>query len=153
MRKGPCTLGLPLSGPSFNPHSFSSMAPGFFPEHGAAACLSAQPEKTSRLAGIGKGSDKWTQGTHKVRLFFFFLHHVSSLVVSDSFVSPWTAAPPGPSVLGIFQVRILQWIAISSSRASSQPRDRTCVSCIGRRILYHCITWEALLMKYTLIQT
>ena len=141
MRKGPCTLGLPLSGPSFNPHSFSSMAPGFFPEYGAAACLSAQPEKTSRLAGIGKGSDKWTQGTHKVVFFFvflfvFFFHHVSSLVVSDSFVSPWTAAPPGSSVLGIFQVRILQWIAISSSRASSRPRARICVSCIGTQILY-----------------
>ena len=60
MWKGPCTLDHPLSGPSFNPHSFSSMVPGFFPEHGAAASLSAQPEKTSRLAGIGRESDKWT---------------------------------------------------------------------------------------------
>ena len=33
-----------------------------------------------------------------------------------------------------------------SSRGSSQPRDRTCVSyvsCIGRRVLYHCAIWEA----------
>ena len=33
-----------------------------------------------------------------------------------------------------------------SSRGSSQPRDPThvyCISCIGRRILYPCITWEA----------
>ena len=65
--------------------------------------------------------------------FFFFLHHVSSLVVSDSFVSPWTAAPPGPSVLGIFQVRILQWIAISSSRASSQPRAQSVSPALARR--------------------
>ena len=52
----------------------------------------------------------------------------------------------GSSVHGIFQARILEYIAISSSRGSSQPRDRThisCVSCIGRRILYHWATREA----------
>ena len=53
---------------------------------------------------------------------------------------------PGSPVHGIFQARILEWVTISSSRGSSQPRDWTlvtCVSCIGRRILYHCATWEA----------
>ena len=41
---------------------------------------------------------------------------------------------PGSSILGIFQARVLEWVAISSSRGSSQPRDRTQVSCIaGRR--------------------
>ena len=41
---------------------------------------------------------------------------------------------PGSSVLGILQARILEWVAISFSRGSSQPRDRTQVSCIaGRR--------------------
>ena len=43
---------------------------------------------------------------------------------------------PGPSVHGILQVRILEWIAIPFSRGSSQSRDRTYVSCIGRQILY-----------------
>ena len=41
---------------------------------------------------------------------------------------------------GISQARILEWVAISSSRGSSQPRDWTQVShifCIGRWILYH----------------
>ena len=54
-------------------------------------------------------------------------------------------SPPGSSVHGIFQVRILKWIAISFSR-SSQPRDWTCVSwgsCIGSQILYLCATREA----------
>ena len=43
------------------------------------------------------------------------------------------------------QARILEWVAISSSRGSSQPRDWTQVSCVsgtGRQILYHCATWE-----------
>ena len=42
---------------------------------------------------------------------------------------------PGSSVHGIPQARILEWVAISSSRGSSQPRDRTCVSCIADRFL------------------
>ena len=45
--------------------------------------------------------------------------------------------PPGPSVHGILQVRILEWVAMPSSRGSSRPRDRTSfsyVSCIGRRV-------------------
>ena len=55
--------------------------------------------------------------------------------------------PPGSSVGGILQARILQWVAISSPMGSSAPRDRacvSCVSCIGRWILYHCATWESL---------
>ena len=45
-----------------------------------------------------------------------------------------------------FSGRNLEWVANSFSRASSQPRNRTClswVSCIGKRILYHCSTWDA----------
>ena len=47
---------------------------------------------------------------------------------------------PGSSVHGILQARLLEWVALPSSRGSSWPRDSThvsCVSCIGRRILYH----------------
>ena len=59
---------------------------------------------------------------------------------------PMDCCPPGSSVHGISQARILEWVAMPSSRGSSRSRDRThlcCISCIGRRILYHCITWEA----------
>ena len=55
-------------------------------------------------------------------------------------------APPGKEKHGIFQARILQWVAISFSRGSSQPKDQTrisCVSCIGRWIVYHQDIWEA----------
>ena len=37
---------------------------------------------------------------------------------------------PGSSIHGIFQARVLEWVAISFSRGSSRPRDRTQVSCI-----------------------
>ena len=49
---------------------------------------------------------------------------------------PMDCNPPGFSVRGISQARIVQWVAISSSRGSSQPRDGNQVSCIGRQILY-----------------
>ena len=40
-------------------------------------------------------------------------------------------SPPGSSVHGISQARILEWIAISFSRGSSPPRDQICVSCLA----------------------
>ena len=47
---------------------------------------------------------------------------------------PMDCSLPGFSVHGIFQARVLEWVAISFSRGSSWPRDRTQVSCIaGRR--------------------
>ena len=48
-------------------------------------------------------------------------------------------SPPGSSLHGILQARILEWVAMPSSRASSQPRDWTHVSyisCTGRQIRY-----------------
>ena len=59
---------------------------------------------------------------------------------------PMDCSLPGSSVHEIFQVRILEWVVISFSRGSSQPRDQTHVpfaSCIGRDILYRCVTWKA----------
>ena len=49
-------------------------------------------------------------------------------------------SPPASSVHGIFQARILEWVAIPFSRGSFWPRDQTLKSCIGRQIPYHCTT-------------
>ena len=43
--------------------------------------------------------------------------------------NPVHCSPPGSSVHGIFQASTLEWVAISSSRGSSRPRDQTRVSC------------------------
>ena len=53
-------------------------------------------------------------------------------VVSDSAI-PWTAARQAPLSMGILQARILEWVAMPSSRGSSRPRDRTQVSRIAGR--------------------
>ena len=50
------------------------------------------------------------------------------------------------SVHGIPQARILEWVAISSSRGSSPPRDRThgsYISCIDRQVFITSAIWEA----------
>ena len=63
----------------------------------------------------------------------------SCLILCD----PMDSSPPGSSVYGISQARILQWVAVSYCKGSSQPRDQNPVSCIGRWILYRWATREA----------
>ena len=63
-----------------------------------------------------------------------------SLQLCLTLCNPIDCSLPGSSAQGILRARILEWVAISSSRRSSQPRDRThisYVSCIGRWVLYH----------------
>ena len=57
---------------------------------------------------------------------------------------PMDCSPPPSSVHGTSQARILERVAVSSSRGSSRPRDGICISCTSRRIVYHWATWEAL---------
>ena len=63
-----------------------------------------------------------------------------SLQSCPTLCNPRDCGPQGSSVHGILQARILEWVAMPSSRGSSRPRDRTHVSCIswvGRCVLYH----------------
>ena len=77
----------------------------------------------------------------------FFVPVVELLSRVRLFCNPMDCSLPGSPVHGISQARILEWVAMSFSRGSSQPRDQTHVSwifCIGWRILCHWATWEAL---------
>ena len=56
--------------------------------------------------------------------FHFYLMLFSCYVMSDSFVTPWTVARQAP-LPWTLQVSILEWVTISCSRGSSQPRDQT----------------------------
>ena len=68
-------------------------------------------------------------------LTLYYLWHLSHCcLVTKSypiFCDPMDYSPPGFPVHGIFQARILEWVAISFSRGTSQPRDRTHVSCMA----------------------
>ena len=61
------------------------------------------------------------------------------------FCNPMDYSPPGSSVHGILQLRILELVAMPSSRESSLPRDWTCISCIAGRLFIHWSTWEAMI--------
>ena len=61
---------------------------------------------------------------------------------------PMDGSLTGSAIHGISQTRILEWVAIPFSRGSSPPRDRNCISCIGRWSLYHCTTWKAQIYIY-----
>ena len=60
-----------------------------------------------------------------------------SLQLCPTLCDPIDYSPPGFSVHGILQERILEWVAMPSSRESSRPRNHThtsYISCIGRRV-------------------
>ena len=60
---------------------------------------------------------------------------------------PDSASPPGSSVHGILQARTREWVAMSSSRGTSQPRDQTQIShispALAGRFFTTSTTWEA----------
>ena len=56
---------------------------------------------------------------------------------------PKDCSPPGSSVHGVLQARILKSVAMPSSRGSSQPRGWTQVFCIAGRFFTNCATREA----------
>ena len=82
--------------------------------------------------------------TDEVKTFIELLSVVS--VKSLSLVQLWDpmdSSLPGSSNHGILQARVLEWVAISLSRGSSQPRDWTRVSCIAGRCFNLWATREA----------
>ena len=61
------------------------------------------------------------------------------------FATPWTVALQASLSMGILQARIPEWVAMPSSRGSSQPRDQThvsYVSCTTGGFFTHGATWE-----------
>ena len=66
------------------------------------------------------------------------------------FATQWTVAHQAPLSVGILQARILEWVAMPSSRGSSQARDQTQVSCIAGRFFTIWVSREALMdMNFT----
>ena len=68
------------------------------------------------VPGVGKGGQVYGVGVVRAKSF------QSCPTLCD----PMDRSPPGSSVLGILQARILEWVAMSSSGGSSRPRDLLC---------------------------
>ena len=86
----------------------------------------------------------WSSYAWKTMLLF------SGSVISDSCDS-MNCILPGPSVHGILQTRIQEWVGIPFSRGFSQRTDQICISCIGCRTLYCWATtreapWKTILL-------
>ena len=67
-----------------------------------------------------------------------YMMRARSLYSCPTLCNPMDYSPPGSSVHAILQARILEWVAMPSSRQSSQTRDRThssCSSCIASRLV------------------
>ena len=80
------------------------------------------------------------QSTHVYQFIVLYGHGlwcvcvcVKTLQLCLTLREPMDCSPPGSSVHGILQARILEWAAIPSSRGSSQPGDWTCISCLQHR--------------------
>ena len=102
--------------------------------------LSDASPKVTRPKLAPSGSDSF----YNCILFCFKIRNVCVCAqLCLTLCDPMGCSPLGSTDHGIFQARILEWVASSFSRESSRPREQTwvsCVSCIGRRILYH---WAA----------
>ena len=87
--------------------------------------VSSQPRNRSQVPRIAGG-------------FFTSIYCCCCLVAKScqTLCNPMNCSLPGFSVHGILQPRILEWVDVSFSRGSSQPRDQTHVSCFGRQSLY-----------------
>ena len=101
---------------------------------------SLPPDPPPNTITLGVSSPAYGFGVGDTNTQSICVHAQSWLTLCN----PMDYSPPGSSVHWIFQARVLEWVAISSSRGSSRPRDWThvisCISCIGRWILYH--TWK-----------
>ena len=90
-----------------------------------------------RLLGTGKWVHEAVGEIHKCLSWAKSICATLSCSIVPNSVTLQTVAQQGSSVHGIFQTRMLEWVTIFSFRESSQPRDQTPVSCIGRQIIYH----------------
>ena len=89
---------------------------------------------------------------HKTRVSYFqdafypcVLCFAQSLQSCPTLCNPLGCSPPNSSVQGILQARILEWVAMSSSRGSSWPRDQTLIStslALAGRFFSTSTTWK-----------
>ena len=94
-------------------------------------------EEPGRLESTGLQRVNTTEVTYQGYIISFFAQSCPTLC------NPMDCRLSGVSVHGIFQARRLEWIAISFSRGSSRPRNRTRVSCIAGRCFTVWATREA----------
>ena len=93
---------------------------------------------------------------HLPFLYFHACMCAKLLQLCPTLCDPMDCSPPGSSVHGILQARILEWVAMPSSRGSSHPMDRThagepaCPALAGRFFITST-AWEALFLTHPIV--
>ena len=126
--------------------------PAFFLQSLLSSCLFPSPTNSKPFCLAPFSFSDTLAFLWFLDLFSVFLHLLYCLVTQSclTLCNPVDCIPPGSSLHGISQARILEWVAISSSRGPSRSRAQTQVSCIGRQILYQWATREAPIIKSSL---
>ena len=145
-RRGQCLLYSPvqLPDPSCStcvhklPGTLSSQTLGVLPAPGFLLALVPQIPSVSFphhpiTCGIPRfGPYSLSLDTLSLKFLIQFHSESRSLRCSVTLCHPLDCSPPGSSVHGISQARILEWATISSSRGSFPPRNQTRISCTAR---------------------
>ena len=116
-------------------HSSSPGVSPTFPEFHCYSSDGVTQLLSSSSRSFSSNGDLPTLGPFGLLVLLILIHAQLCLTLCD----PMDCSLPGSSVYGIFQARILDWIAIHYFRGCSWHRDWTCISCIscfGREILY-----------------
>ena len=100
-----------------------------------------------------KRKSHWIIFTFSVRTVMTCKHAYSVTSLMSNSLQPCRLKLPGSSVHGILQARIVEWVAMLSSRGSSQPRNRTQVSRIAGRFFTIWATREAHQSDWTELNT
>ena len=110
-------------------------------------------ETVADFISVGSKITADSDCSHEIKRRLLLERKVMTNLVSSSEVTqscptlcdPMDCSLPGSSVHGIFQARVLEWVVISFSRGSSQPRDQTQVSCTAGRRFTVWATREAMM--------
>ena len=109
-------------------------------------CSHFSPIKVTllKLITFAKLHNSWSSFQHSLLPWWWgmptgMFYPVLCLVTQScqTLCDPMDCSPPGSSVFGVLQARILEWVVIPFSKGSPQPRDGTQVSCMASRYFYH----------------
>ena len=130
-------------------HQIAVKSPGCHQCFMLTHCRSEFPgTPSSGLINLLEGLEKnWEHFTYWISSLLWVSEVTQSCL---TLCNPMDYSLPGSSVYGIFQARILEWVAISFSRGSSWPRDRTWVS---RRCFTIWATREAPSLRWSLVSS
>ena len=100
-------------------------------------------QEFEQAPGVGEDREAWGAAIHGGTKSQTRLSNWADSNYAWLFWDPMDHSPPGSSVHGVSQAKLLEWVAVPFSRRSSQPRGWThisCISCPGGWILYHWAT-------------